>query len=61
LLDQLAHADALTGGANLASAGSAPAAPDGVAPCPAAGRSSAAYQARAPPRRPAAPPAAHTG
>jgi hypothetical protein len=61
LLDQLAHVDALLGSAPMASADAAPAAPEGVAPCSAAGRPRAAYQARAPPRRPAATPAAHTG
>lgn len=61
LLDQLTHADALLGGAILASANLAPAAPDQLAPRPAARSSIAAYLARAPPRRTAATPAAHTG
>jgi hypothetical protein len=61
LLDQLTHADALVGGAILASANLAPTAPNGAAPCPAARGSIAAYLARAPPRLAAATPAAHTG
>lgn len=61
LLDQLTHADALLGGAFTAALGVAPAAPDGVAPCPAAGRTSPVYQARAPPGHLGPALAAHTG
>jgi len=61
LLDQLTHADALLGGAFMAALGVAPAAPDGVAPCPAAGRTSPVYQARAPPGHLGPTLAAHTG
>jgi hypothetical protein len=61
LLDQLAHLDALIAVGALALAGPPPAVQLGVVTRSTAGRHSVVYQARAPPGRVSATPAAHTG